>query len=94
MAENLDLMNYMDMELEQIVSTVEHGYHVKSTSQMEKLKEDYNARITLLELQLAKTKAYTDSDKDDPDKDDKKLKLKKELEFQKEIYPLSLADAM
>ena len=94
MAENLDLKKYMDMELEKIVSTVEHGYHVKSIKQMEKFKEDYNAKITILELQLAKTKAYTDTDEDDPDKDDKKLKLKQELEFQKEMYPLSLADAM
>ena len=49
MVENLDLKHYIRMEREKTVSTVEHGYHVKSISQMEKCNPENDAKISLLE---------------------------------------------
>ena len=87
MAENMDLNSYMNMEVEKIVNTVEHGYHIKFINQMEKLKEEYDAKMRLLEFQLAKAKAYIDKEEDDQ-------KLRQEFEFQKQAYKMSPADAM
>ena len=87
-SENLDVRKYFDTEVEQIVNTVEHGYHKQLLSKTAEINEQKDAEIRLLQMQLAKTRP---TDKEDQEERDR---VRKEIDFQKEMYKQSPEDAM